>query len=120
MTHSIRHAIHPNDFKTLQTNALREAFLLPALFEENKINLCYTHYDRFIVGGVKPVNSSIVLETFTPLKADFFLQRREIGIINVGGKGKVTVDGKDFILLNKEALYIGRGNKEVTFHTGEN
>lgn len=118
--HSIRHAVHPDDFTRLHTKQLREAFLLRDLFQDDKANLYYTHYDRFIVGGVKPVNSATVLETFVSLKADFFLQRREMGIINVGGKGKVTVDGKDFMLLNKEALYIGRGNKEVIFHTGEN
>lgn len=120
MTHHTRHAIHPNDFKSLHTEQLREAFLLPDLFEDDKVNVCYTHYDRFIVGGVKPTKNSLKLETFESLKADFFLQRREIGIVNVGGNGKVTVDGDEFILSNKEALYIGRGKKEVIFHTGDN
>lgn len=120
MTPQIRYAVHPNDFKSLHTEQLREAFLLPGLFEDDKINVCYTHYDRFIVGGVKPTKNPLKLETYESLKADFFLQRREIGIVNVGGKGKVTVDGEEFILLNKEALYVGRGKKEVTFHPGDN
>jgi len=119
MIYNIRHAIHPNDFKLLQTNQIRDAFLLPELFTSDQMNLCYTHYDRLIIGGVQPVKSSVALKTFEPLKADFFLQRREIGIVNVGGKGTITVDGKDFTLLNKEALYVGRGNKELTFHPGE-
>lgn len=117
MKSEIRYAIHPDAAKTFQTQQLRDAFLIEELFPENNIYLCYTHYDRLIVGGANPT-TPLTLETFDALKADFFLQRREIGIINVGGKGKVTVDGTDYVLENKEALYVGRGAKEIIFHPG--
>jgi len=110
-----RYAHHPKDVKHYTTDELREHFHIPTLFEEDTINLIYTMYDRYIVGGVFPVNKPLVLETIDELKADYFLERRELGIINVGGKGKVTVDGTAYELDNKEALYVGRGNKEVVF-----
>ena len=119
MVSEIRHAIHPDGFKTLSTNELREAFVIADLFLEDQIELCYTHYDRFLVGGASPLTKPLKLETIDALKADFFLQRREIGIINVGGTGTITVDGKEFTLDNKESLYIGRGAKEVLFHPGK-
>lgn len=119
MIHEIRYAIHPNGFKTLQTSQLREAFVIPDIFLDDMVSVCYTHYDRFIVGGVKPVTKPVPLLPFEPLKADFFLQRREIGIINVGAKGVVSVDGKDFTLNYKEALYIGRGARDVVFKPGD-
>ena len=110
-----RYAHHPKDVKHYTTNELREHFHIPTLFEEDTINLVYTMYDRYIVGGVFPVNKPLVLETIDELKADYFLERRELGIVNVGGKGKVTVDGTVYELDNKEALYVGKGNKEVVF-----
>jgi len=75
----------------------------------------YSHYDRFITGGVIPVNKTIKLDSIDPLKAENFLDRRELGIINIGGTGTVTVDGTEYVLDEKEALYIGQGNKDVTF-----
>lgn len=119
MTHEIRYAIHPNEFKTLQTTQLRDAFLVPDIFVDDAARMCYTHYDRFIVGGIKPVTKKVSLHAFAELKADFFLQRREMGIINVGEKGTVSVDGRDYIMNHKEALYIGRGAKDVVFYPGE-
>jgi 4-deoxy-L-threo-5-hexosulose-uronate ketol-isomerase len=119
MMHEIRHAIHPNDVKSLQTLQLREAFLVNDVFQEDLIRICYTHYDRLILGGAKPVTGPLTLQSFTALKAEYFLQRRELGIINVGGRGVVSVDNKDFTLHHKDALYIGRGVKEVIFHQGE-
>ena len=110
-----RHAIHPDACKTFQTEQLREAFLIEKVFEDNKITVVYTHYDRLIIGGAKPVSESVLLTTYDFLKADFFLQRREIGIINVGSTGSVLVDGQEFVLDHKDALYIGRGCKEVKF-----
>jgi 4-deoxy-L-threo-5-hexosulose-uronate ketol-isomerase len=83
--------------------------------QDEKINLTYSHYDRYIAGGAVPVVSSLKLETIDPLKAEFFLERRELGIINVGGSGTVEVDGTSYSLLNKDALYVGMGNKEVVF-----
>jgi len=114
MTHSeFRYAHHPEDVKRYTTNELREHFLIPELFKNDEINLTYTMYDRFIVGGAFPVSKSVKLETIEDLKSENFLDRRELGIINVGGTGKVTVDGKVYELKNKEALYVGKGNKEV-------
>ena len=115
-----RYAIHPDHFKELTSDHLRNAFLVDTIFQDDNICATYTHYDRLIIGGAKPVMKSLTLPKFDSLKADFFLQRREMGIINVGGTGKVTVDGADYILLNKEALYIGRGAKEVSFHPDKN
>ena len=110
-----RYAIHPDACKTFQTEQLREAFLIEKVFQDNKITVVYTHYDRLIIGGAKPVSESVLLTTYDFLKADFFLQRREIGIINVGSTGSVLVDEHEFVLDHKDALYIGRGSKEVKF-----
>ncbi len=93
-----RYAIHPDACKSFQTEQLREAFLIESLFEDNKVTVVYTHYDRLIIGGVKPSSASVSLKTYDFLKADFFLQRREIGIVNVGAKGSVSVDGTAFDL----------------------
>ena len=116
MTQSeFRYAHHPNDAKNYTTEDLRREFLINDLFVENQIKLVYTMYDRLIVGGIMPTDKALSLETIDELKAPYFLERRELGIINVGGKGKVTVDGTVYEINNKEALYIGKGNKEVTF-----
>jgi 4-deoxy-L-threo-5-hexosulose-uronate ketol-isomerase len=120
MLHETRHAIHPNDFKSLQTHQLREAFLVSDVFQQDLIRVCYSHYDRLILGGAKPVTGPLKLESFTALKADYFLERRELGIINVGGSGVVSVDNKDHTLHHKDALYLGKGVREVIFHPGEN
>lgn len=120
MTHSdFRYAHHPGDVKNYTTNGLREHFLIPELFKKNEVNLIYTMYDRYIAGGAFPVDKKVTLETIDYLKANYFLERRELGIINVGGKGKVTVDGEAYGLGHKEALYVGRGNREVTFEATE-
>ncbi len=116
MTQSeFRYAHHPNDAKNYTTEKLREEFLINDLFQAGQIKLVYTMYDRLIVGGAMPTDKALKLETIDELKAENFLDRREIGIINVGGKGKVTVDGTVYELNNKQALYIGKGNKDVTF-----
>ena len=115
-----RYAINPDGFKSLTTHQLRDAFIIADLFQPDQIRLCYTHYDRFIAGGANPVRKPLSLESFNSLKAEFFLQRREMGIINVGDKGAVIVDGAEFILENKESLYIGRGAKDVIFQPSKN
>jgi len=119
MSASIRFAIHAREFKTLDTQQLREAFLMEDLFVADQIQLVYSHYDRLIVGGALPMKNSLPLQPVEMLKANFFLERRELGIINVGGPGKVVADGVSYTLGNKEALYIGRGTKDVTFHPGD-
>jgi 4-deoxy-L-threo-5-hexosulose-uronate ketol-isomerase len=116
MLHTSRYAIHPSQYRTFTTSQLRENFLIESIFVKDDISLVYTHYDRLIVGGANPVSKPVTLETIDSLKAEFFLQRREIGIINVGGKGTISVDGTSYILENKEALYIGRGAKNVVFN----
>lgn len=110
-----RFAHHPDDVKKYTTEELRKHFLIPELFVKNEINLTYTMYDRHIAGGAFPVDKKIKLDTIDDLKADYFLERRELGVINVGGKGQVTVDGEVYEIGHKEALYVGQGNKEVYF-----
>ncbi len=114
MTQS-RYAVHPSDFRTYDTSRLRGSFLIENIFVDDQVNQVYTHYDRLIIGGTKPVSRSLVLESFTELKANYFLERREIGIINVGAPSAVSVDGVKYPLQYKEALYVGRGSKEVIF-----
>jgi len=116
MTNSeLRYAHHPNDVKKYTTQELREHFLIPDLFKNDEINLTYSMYDRFIVGGAYPVNKDLKLETIDDLKSENFLDRRELGVINVGGAGIVEVDGKEYQLAHKEALYVGKGVKNVIF-----
>ena len=113
--YSLRYASNPLDVRDYDTERLRQEFLIENLFADDKISLVYSMYDRLIVGGVKPVNISVSLETIPYLKSENFLDRREIGIVNVGGSGKVSADGEIFNLDKKEALYIGKGVKEVLF-----
>ncbi|MES2279707.1 MAG: 5-dehydro-4-deoxy-D-glucuronate isomerase [Bacteroidota bacterium] len=109
------HSVHPEDFKSYQTEQIRDRFLIDSLVQANQVNLVYTHYDRIVAGVAHPVNQPLRLETYDNLKAAYFLERREIGIINVAGNGTVTVDGQDYNLQKMDCLYIGRGAKEVTF-----
>ena len=115
----VRYAASPQDVKMYDTTRLREEFLIQNLMEPDAVNMVYTHYDRYIAGGVVPVQSALKLETFDPLKSEYFLERRELGIINVGGSGSVLVDGKKYDLAYKEALYVGRENKEVIFNSDD-
>lgn len=115
-SYSIRHAVHPEDVKLYDTTRLRDSFHIPQVFVKDSIELVYTHYDRFIAGGAFPASAPLPLETIDPLKASFFLERREMGIINVGKPGRVSVDGTEYVLNYKEALYIGQGAREVVFH----
>ncbi|WP_181307028.1 5-dehydro-4-deoxy-D-glucuronate isomerase [Rufibacter sp. XAAS-G3-1] len=114
--HTTRHAIHPQDFKGYDTQKLREHFLIENLFVPDTLQLTYTLYDRLIVGGVNPVGGPVRLDTFPTLRAENFLDRRELGIINVGPQASVTVEGEEYTLAPKEALYIGKGVKEVLFN----
>ena len=116
-SYTVMRACHPDDVKKYDTDQLRSHFMMPKVMEEDKINLTYSMYDRLIFGGTIPVNKTVVLETIDPLKAEYFLERRELGVINIGGDGIVSVDGKDYELHFKDALYVGRGNKNVTFRS---
>lgn len=111
----VRYASSPREVKCMNTEELRNAFLIKNIMTQDAINLVYSHYDRFITGGVVPVNTSISLESIDALKSENFLDRRELGIINIGNEGTVTVDGTSYALGSKEALYVGKGNKDVQF-----
>ena len=115
MNIKIQLACHPDDVKHYDTERLRKSFLMERVMAADEINLTYTLYDRMIYGGVMPVNQVLKLETFNELKAEHFLDRRELGVINIGGNGVVTVDGVEYPLNFKEALYVGCGKKEVIF-----
>lgn len=111
-----RYASHPNEVKQFDTNRLRQEFHIPVLFTPDKLELVISHEDRLIIGGAHPVNQDVPLETnLAELGVSYFLERREIGIINVGGSGTVTVEGTDYEVNNKECLFVGMGNKEVIF-----
>jgi 4-deoxy-L-threo-5-hexosulose-uronate ketol-isomerase len=112
--YSSRYASSPEAVKKYDTKELRDEFLIDDLMQENEIVLTYSHYDRYIAGSAVPVKD-LTLETIDPLKAGYFLERREMGIINVGGNGSVVVEGTVYELGFKDALYIGSGNKEVIF-----
>lgn len=114
-----RFALSPNEGKQLDTQALRDNFLMEKLFEADAIHLTLSHYDRYIFGGVMPVNETVLLSNPENLKADYFLERRELGIINVGGKGTVVADGTSYEIDFKEALYLGKGTKEVSFASAD-
>lgn len=115
-----RYAIGPQESKTLDTAGLRKNFLIEKLFDADQIHFVYTHYDRYMAGGAMPVSGKIKLDTIPELlKEEYFLSRRELGIINVGGKGSVEVDGTVYELDYKEALYIGKGNKEIFFSSAD-
>jgi len=113
----IRFQNSPKETASMQTAEIRDNFLCESLMQESKVSLVYTHYDRVIVGGVKPLNQSLVLETEEELKAAFFLERREIGIINVGGTGTISAGDETFKLEKLSCLYIGKGIEKVTFES---
>jgi 4-deoxy-L-threo-5-hexosulose-uronate ketol-isomerase len=113
----IRFTQSPTETAAMQTQALRDHFLISNLFEDNKINLTYTHYDRVIVGGVKPVKESVALPNPAELRAEYFLERRELGIINVGGNGKVIADGNTHAISKMDCLYLGKGTQAVSFES---
>ncbi len=110
-----RQAAHPRDVKRYDTAALREDFLIERVFVPGEITLTYSHYDRMIVGGATPGSQPLVLPPFAPTGTPFFLARRELGVINIGGAGTVTVDGARFALPRLDALYVGLGAKDVVF-----
>lgn len=117
-----RYATHPDHAKTLNTEQLRNQYLVPELFVPGEIKLYYSLEDRVVVGGITPTNDALHLEGHDVIKADYFLQRRELGVINVGGKGTVLVDGEEYSLEKRDTLYIGLGCKELIFksETAEN
>jgi 4-deoxy-L-threo-5-hexosulose-uronate ketol-isomerase len=112
-----RYAVHPQDFIKYNTQRIRDEFLVEQVMETDTINLVYSHYDRFIVGGAVPVTKPLPLEPVDQLKSEYFLERRELGIINVGGAGRVITENETFELHYKEALYLGRETRKVVFES---
>jgi len=112
-----RFAVHPEDFKKYDTQRIREEFLIEEVMVNDLITLTYSQYDRYIVGGAVPATKKLALESFDSLKASYFHERREMGIINVGGAGKVITENEEFELGCKDALYLGRGTQKVVFES---
>ncbi|NDW10088.1 5-dehydro-4-deoxy-D-glucuronate isomerase [Dysgonomonas sp. 520] len=110
-----RWGTHPNDVKNYDTTQLRKEFLVEKLFEADSVLMTYTHNDRLIIGGALPVKEALKLETVDLIRSEYFCERRELGIICIEGEGVVTVDGKDYQMAFKDAVYVGRGSKEVIF-----
>ena len=117
-SYETRYASSPQAVKHYDTSQLRAEFLIDNLMEEGKITLTYSHYDRYIAGSAVPL-TPLTLDTIDPLKSSYFLERRELGIINVGGNGTVIADGISYELGFKDALYIGSGNKEIIFKSAD-
>ncbi|MFS4417613.1 5-dehydro-4-deoxy-D-glucuronate isomerase [Maribacter sp. 2307ULW6-5] len=117
-TYQTRYASNPEAVKKYDTTELRKEFLIDNLMQKGKINLTYTHYDRYIAGSAVP-EDELTLDPIDPLKASYFLERRELGIINVGAPGTVEVDGTSHALGHKDALYVGQGNKKVVFKSDD-
>lgn len=116
-TMDVRHASHPDAVKTFTTDQLRRHFLIESLFRPGQVTLTYSHVDRLVVGGAMPVATSLPLEALKPIGADRFLWRRELGLINLGGAGRVVVDGRTFELGTRDSLYVARGAEDVRFES---
>jgi 5-keto 4-deoxyuronate isomerase len=117
--YEIRYAAHPEDAKCYDTARIRRDFLIEKVFSANEVNMVYSMYDRMVVGGAMPVGEVLKLEAIDPLKAPYFSTRREIGIYNVGGSGVVKAGNATFKLDYKEALYLGSGDRDVTFESDD-
>lgn len=115
----LRTAVSPRDVKHYTTDRLREEFLIQDLFVPEGIKLVYSHIDRIITGAAMPVKETLTLTAGEELRAEYFLQRREMGVINIGGAGKITVDGKVYEVAYKEAMYIGMGARDITFASAD-
>lgn len=115
----VRTASSPRDVKHYTTDRLREEFLIQNLFVPGEIKMVYSHIDRIITGAAVPAGETLVLTAGAELRAEYFLQRREMGIINIGGAGVIVADGKEYEVGHKEGMYIGMGVKEITFASKE-
>lgn len=113
----IRYSTHPDDSKLYTTEELREKYFIGTVFEKDEISLTYSHFDRIVAGGALPVTKALKLDSGKEFGTDFFLERREMGVINVGGNGKITLDGKVYQLKARDGIYIGMGIKDVVFES---
>ena len=111
----VRYATSPNETKQFNTTQLRDNFLIESLFEADAAQLVYSHYDRVIIGGIMPISGSVNLPAYPELKSNYFSERRELGIINVGGTGSIIADDQSFTLDKLDCLYIGRGTQSISF-----
>ena len=112
----LRHATHPDDLALLDPTTLKERFVADELFEPGQINLVYTHHDRMVLGGVVALpGAPLTLEAPDALRAEYFLERRELAVVAVGDGGVVVVDGERYTLANKDVLYVGRGARDIQF-----
>ncbi len=111
----IRTAASPDDVKYYTTERLRKEFLIQNVFVPGEIKLVYSHIDRIITGSATPVDRELALEVGAELRAEYFLQRREMGVINIGGKGFIMVDGKKYTVKPKDGMYIGKGARDISF-----
>jgi len=114
----VRYTIGKDEYKRMTTDELRDAFLVD-LFEAGKVNLLYCEVERAIVGAAVPTGSALKLEAGKELAADYFCQRREVGVLNIGGSGTVTVDGTAYEMEDLDGLYIGRGSEEISFASAD-
>lgn len=110
----IRYGAHPEDAKTYDTSRLRQEFLIQNLFVPGKVTMVYSHVDRMITGTAVPAEP-LALEGGKEMGSAFFLERRELGVINIGGPGTVTVDGKEYSMDKYDGLYVGMGSREIVF-----
>jgi len=117
MKTELRYAAHPADVKNYDTAKLRQEFLIENVFVPGELSLVYSMYDRFIVGGAMPLKESLSLEPFDDLKASYFLDRREMGIINIGGAAEIQADDVIFSIGYKEALYLGKETRVVVLRS---
>ena len=113
-----RYATNPTQIPGMTTNDLRAQYLVPDLFVPGEIRVTYTHHDRIVLGGAMPINEPLELTGYPEIRSDFFLEHRELGIINVGATGTVTADGEVYTLVPGACLYLGRGIRTVIFATG--
>jgi 4-deoxy-L-threo-5-hexosulose-uronate ketol-isomerase len=111
---------HPEEVKKMDTGQLRSAFAITDLMKNGEIHFVYSHYDRMIIGGVIPADKEMKLNNDPALKSNYFLERREMGIINVGGDGIVTADGVSYPLSKLDCLFLGKGTKEISFKSNDN
>lgn len=115
----IRYASSNRDAKNYDTKRLREEFHIGGLFKNDEVKLVYSHFDRIIAGSVCPVEKELKLEAGKEIGTDYFLERRELGMINIGGKGTVILDGQEYELESRDGLYVGMGVKEVIFKSSD-
>ena len=111
----VRYSPDPVRFCRMTTEEVRENFLIESLFQPDVIEMVYSDVDRAIAGSAVPVAGSLGLTSADELRADYFCERRELGVLNIGGAGSVTIDGKTYLMANKDCLYVGRGSKEISF-----